>query len=77
VANFSDETLTIQKSTVIGEAEPVSENMVNYENPGEERVSKLPTVPCRKEINEALYIKLLRGKLDHLPPEERRLIETV
>jgi len=50
---------------------------VNYENPGEERVSKLPTVPCRKEINEALYIKLLRGKLDHLPPEERRLIETV
>ena len=76
VANFSEEPLTIPKSTVIGIAEPVSENMVNLVNSGEERFAKLPTVPCRKKINEALY-KSLRGKLDHLPPEERRLIETV
>jgi len=60
-----------------GIAEPVSENMVSLVNLGEVRVAKLPTVPCRKKINEALYNKLLRGKLDHLPKEERHLIETV
>ena len=40
-------------------------------------MAKLPTVPCRKKINEGLYNKLLRGKLDQLSLEERRLIETV
>ena len=43
VANFSDEPLTIPKATVISVAEPVSENMVNLVNSGEERVVKLRT----------------------------------
>jgi len=41
VANFSDEPLSIPKCTVIGVAEPVSENMVNLVNSGEDRVAKL------------------------------------
>ena len=73
VANLSYEPLTIPKSTVIGVAEPVSGNLVIS---GEQTDVKLPTVPCRKKINEELY-KLLRSKLDHLPLHERRLIETL
>jgi len=60
VANFSEEPLTIPNSTVIGIAVPVSEKMVNLANSGNER-------PSRTEISEALYNKLLRGKVDHLP----------
>jgi len=77
VANFNDEPLTIPKLTVIGVAELISEKVVNLVKSGGESVAKLLTVPCRKKINEALYNKLLRGKLDHSPKEERRLIETV
>jgi hypothetical protein len=39
--------------------------------------SETPPKPCRKKRNEALYRKLLQEKLDHLFPEERRVIEPV
>ena len=45
VANFSEEPLTIPNSTVTGAAEPVSENVVNLVNSGEQTVAKLPTMP--------------------------------
>jgi len=45
VENFSDEPLTIPKSTVTGVAETVSENVVNLVNSGEQTVAKLPTMP--------------------------------
>jgi len=70
VANFSDDPLTIPKSTVIGVAEPVSETLVNLVNSGEQTVAKLRTVPRRKKENVKLYSKLLRGKMDHLSQEE-------
>jgi hypothetical protein len=37
----------------------------------------LPTKPPRKGRNEALYRKLLRGKLDHLTQEDRQKIEPI
>ena len=45
MANFSDEPLTIPKSTVRGVAEPVSENLVNLVNLEEQTVAKLWTMP--------------------------------
>ena len=45
VANFNDEPLTVPNSTVIGVAEPVSENVVNFMNSGKQTVAKLPTMP--------------------------------
>jgi len=70
VANFSDETLIIPKSTVTGIAEPVSEALANLVNSGEQTGAKSPTVHRREKRNEALYSKLLQGKLDHLSQEE-------
>jgi len=75
VANFSDETLIIPKSTVIGIAEPGSEALVNLVNSGEPKGAKSHTVRRREKLNEALYSKLLQGRLDHLSQEDRHLIE--
>jgi hypothetical protein len=36
-----------------------------------------PAKPWRKRKNEALYQKLLHGKLDHLPQQEKDFIESV
>jgi len=71
LANFSHETLTLPKSTVLGVAEEVSEELVDKINKPEQTSLDSPARPRRKRKNEALYNKLLGGKLDHLPPEER------
>jgi hypothetical protein len=73
VANFSNKPLTLPKSTVLGMAEEINESLVDRIN----NDSELPTRPCRKKKNEVLYQKLLREKLDHLSPEEQRVIEPV
>jgi hypothetical protein len=65
IANFSDEPLTVPKSTVLGIAEEMSEALVDKINPSGESDTKLTIKPPRKGKNEALYCKLLRGKLDH------------
>ena len=44
MVNFFDEPLTIPKCTVTGVAEPVSENVMNLVNSGEQTVAKLPTI---------------------------------
>jgi hypothetical protein len=36
-----------------------------------------PNKPPRRRKNEALYQKLLQGKLDHLTEEERQVIEPI
>jgi hypothetical protein len=77
LANFRDEPLTIPKATVLGVAEGISESTVDKINTGGQASSSVPTRPHRKKKNEVLYNKLLQGKLDHLPQEERQLIEPV
>jgi len=71
LADFSSETLTVPKATVLGLAEEVSEPLVNKVN------SDAPIKPRKREKNYALYQMLLPGKLDHLSRKERQLIEPV
>jgi len=77
LANFSEEALTIPKKTVLGVAEQIAEPLVNRINAASKSDTNSPAKPRRKRKNEALYSKLLRGKLDHLPQEEKDLIEPV
>jgi len=73
IANFSNETLTLPKATVLGVAEDVSESLVDCINTDTDQ----PTKPQRKKRNKALYVKLLRNKLNHLSQEEREILEPV
>jgi hypothetical protein len=77
VDNVSDESLTIQKKTVLGIAEQIAEPLINIINPESKSNTNSPAKPRRKRKNEALYQKLLHGKLDHLPQEEKDLIKPV
>ena len=63
LANFSDEPLTINKATFLGVAEGIAESIVDKINAGEQSDSDSHTKPRRKEKNEALYCKLLKGKI--------------
>jgi len=73
IANFSNETLTLPKATVLGVAENVSESLVDCINTDTDQ----PTKPQRKKRNEAFYEKLLQNKFDHLSQEERKILEPV
>jgi hypothetical protein len=77
LANFSDQTLTVPKSTVLGTAEEASEPLKAGINQRKESNSVSPLRPQRKKNNEALYRKLLNGKLDHLIQEDREPIEPI
>jgi hypothetical protein len=77
LANFSGEKLTNSKATVLGVAEEVSETLIDSINAGIGKDAIFPSEPPRKKRNEALYDKLLSGKLDHLTPDELRHIEPV
>jgi hypothetical protein len=70
LANFSHETLTLSKPTVLWVPEAVSEEIVDRINKQEQSSLESPTRSRRKR-KKALYNKLLGGKLDHLPPEKR------
>jgi len=72
-AKFSDQTLTVPKSPVLGIAEEVSEPLIDRMNQGKGLNSDLPLKPQRKKKNEALFLKLLNGKLDHLKKTENLL----
>jgi len=74
LVNFSDEALTIPKTTVLGIAEGISESLVDKINARPEANSTEPAKPPRKRNNETLSNKPLQGKLDHLTPEERESI---
>ena len=58
IANFSSETLTLPKSTLLGVAEGVSESLVDCINTDRDQ----PTKPHRKKRNDVLYEKSLRNK---------------
>jgi len=74
LANFSEETLTVLKHTVLGIAQQVSEDLIDKINAeSESDADKLLT----RKKNEALYKKLLPGKLDHLTNEDRQHIEPI
>jgi hypothetical protein len=77
LTNFSDETLIVPKSTLLGIAEEVSESIVDKINVVTEANSSEPCRPPRKGKSKILYNKLLHGKLDHLSPDDRRHIEPV
>jgi len=67
LANFGDSPITIPKSTVLRIAEQVSETLVDRIN-----ASRRCKETGKMIENEALYHKLLGGKLDHLPSEDRK-----
>ena len=70
ITNFSDEALTVPKATVLGVAEEMSESVVD-------RINTVGQSSVNTSKNIELYRKLLKGKLEHLPPHERQLIEPV
>jgi hypothetical protein len=74
LANFSEETLTVPKHTVLGITQQVSEELINEINPESESDTDRP---LKRKKNEVLYKKLLPGKLNHLSPEDRRHIEHI
>jgi hypothetical protein len=75
LANFSYQTLTFPKSTVLGIAEELSEPLVDKINEGKGTNANLPEKPEREKKNKAMYRKLLNGKLEHLKQEDKELIE--
>ena len=77
LANFSDEELTVPKATILGVADEISESLVDKINSRSESNLTEPSKPPLKRKNEVLYNKLLKGKLDHLTPEDRQHIEPI
>jgi len=77
VANFCDEALTIPKKNILGVSVQIAEPLVNRINDKGKSDINSPEKTQRKRKNETLYQKLLQGKLDHLPQEEKHLMEPV
>jgi len=66
LANFSDESLTIPKTTIVSLAEQIAEPLVNEINTESKSDTTSPAKPRRKRKNQALCQKLLHGKLQNL-----------
>jgi len=77
LANFSNKPLVVPKATVLGVAEEISESLVDRINPKCRSESDPPVKSHRQKKNEALYRKLLQGKLYHLSQDERQTIEPI
>ena len=77
LANFRDEELTVPKATILRVAEEISESLVDKINSRSESNLTEHSKPPLKRKNEVLYNKLLKGKLDHLTPEDTQHTETV
>ena len=74
LANVSEETLTVPKHAVLGFAQQVSEELISQiKAESESDVDR----PLKRKKNEALYKKLLPGKLNHLSHGDRRHIEPI
>jgi hypothetical protein len=74
---FSNEALTVTEATVLGIAEEISESSVDKINREGQSSFEVLTESHSCEKHKALFQKLLKWKLDHLPPHERQLIEPV
>jgi hypothetical protein len=70
VANFSNEQLTIPKATVLGVVEEMTDKLVNTNSAGDKTASSLIDNQPQKKRNEAIYRKLLQGKLNSLQEKE-------
>jgi hypothetical protein len=77
VTNFSDEALTVPKATVLGVAEEMSESVVDKINTVSQSNVNTPDETSKGVRNRELYQKLLKRKLEHLPQNERQLMEPV
>ena len=77
LANFSNQTLTVPKTNVLGIAEEASEPLIDKINQRKELNSDSLLKPQRIKKNEALYRKSLNGKLDHLNQEDQELIHPI
>jgi len=77
LANVWHEPQTAPIATVLLIAEEMSELLVDSINAGCKSDADSSIKPRRRKKNEALYNKLLKGKLDHLSREDRQLIEPV
>jgi len=62
---------------VLRVAEEMFESLVNGINEVQTPAKCEQYKPPRRRKNEALYQKLLQGKLDHLIEEERQVIEPI
>jgi len=74
LANISDQTLAVPKSTVLGITEEVSKPLIDKINQRKELNSDLPFRPQRKKENEASYSKLLNGEFDNINQKDREFI---
>jgi hypothetical protein len=61
LANVSEKTLTVPKHTILGNAQQVSEDLIDKINTESESDADKPLT---RKNNVALYNKLLPGKLD-------------
>jgi len=77
LANFNDQTLTGPKSTVLGMAEEASEPLIDKINQRKEIILIGHLKLRGKRKIEALYRKLLNGKLDLLNQEGTERIEPI
>ena len=64
-------------ATILDIVEEVSEAEIDKIISRSESSSKVPTKTPRQKKNDALYHRLLRGKLDHLTLEDKQQIEPV
>jgi hypothetical protein len=77
VANFNDEELTIDKATVLGIAEEVTEGIIDRINVRDNKQPQPLNHREKENKNRTLYKKLLEGKLDQLSEDDRRTLEPV
>jgi len=77
LTNFSDEALTVPKANVLGVGEGISESIVDKINKVGQSSCNAYTESRNSGKNMELFQKLLKGKLEHLPPHERQLNEPV
>jgi hypothetical protein len=73
LANFSDETFTLPRYTAIGVADEVFEDLINQINKSDKSDVEFSERSNRKRRDEALYDRLIAGKLDHLRKISRSL----
>jgi hypothetical protein len=80
VANFSDEKLILPKATNLGIAQEISENLiVSMDEEKEVRTNSVPSYALKESHSSktSKFRDYLDGKLAHLSPEDRDIIEPV
>ena len=76
IANFSDEELTLPKGKILGLAQEISENSVNYEDDADRGTVQTFISGDNKNLPKG-FKKYIGEKLAHLSHAERKIIEPV